>query len=114
MTKAVPPGFCCAQEASGRHGAGEDVLLLDVDAHAGEFGHYVAASPLTVIGKEAKRNVPLPKLANKVVRTRYEFRAPVEHTVHVDKITVLQRKPLYRFMIRQDASRLSSRASDTR
>ena len=51
------------QEAGRGHRAGEDVLLLDVDAHAGELGGHVAAGPLAVVGQEQERDVALAQLA---------------------------------------------------
>ena len=42
------------EKAGRRHGAGEDVLFLDVDAHAAELGDDVAARALAVVGQEAE------------------------------------------------------------
>ena len=79
------------QEAGRRHGAGEDVLLLHLDAHASQLGHHVAARALAVVGQQAEGNVALPQLSDEVVRAGNQFRAPVQHAVHVDQIAVLHR-----------------------
>ena len=94
MTNAVPSGFCCGEEAGGGHGAGEDVLLLDVDAHAGELGDHVAPRALAVVGEKPKRDVALRSSRNEDIRAGNQLAAAVEHAVHVDQIAVLQRRLL--------------------
>jgi hypothetical protein len=68
-----PSRLLLGQEASGRHGTGEDMLLLDVDPHARELGHDVAAVALAVVGEEAERDVAPSQLGDEAGAARDDF-----------------------------------------
>ncbi len=84
-------GLLLFEKPRGGHGAGEDVLGFDVDAHAIQFGDDVAAGALAVVGQETKRDVASAQLGDEPIRARDHFRAAVENAIHVDQVSVLHR-----------------------
>ena len=81
------------QEARRGHRAGEDVLVLDLDAHACQLGDDVAAGALAVVGQKAKRDVAHPQFVDELIRAGNQLGAAIENAVHVDQVAVLHKSP---------------------
>src|SRR5262249_51615671 len=76
------------EEAGGRHRAGEDVLLADVDAEPLQSRGDVAARALAVVGQEAEGHPRRKQLVDEAVRAGDQRPPPVDDPVHVDQVAV--------------------------
>src|SRR5262249_44901961 len=80
-----------SEETGGGHRTGENVLLLDLDAHAGELADDVAARALAVVRQKSKRDFAAAQLVHEAVSPGNQLRAAIHHAVHVDQVTVPHR-----------------------
>src|SRR5689334_11570092 len=102
-----PMRLLAGEKARSRHGAREDMLLLDGHAHPLQLGGHVAARPLTIVCKEQERKSPISQHANEIYRTIDQLAAAVDDTVHIDQKPFFHVKLLllrYRSLVPQSSA----------